>query len=310
MTKSPVDPGTGFPFLRLAVQANRSAAPDPKFEWFHVVESCKEAGVDALLITGREQPWTEEEVRVTRIGASSHLRLFRTQEVRQEDVCLHFISPEVSLPENLLVADLVRWVHDHAGAVILALKPGESISSSMELARRLGVDALGMSQDSFRGFTEDSWDLCSKVGLSVIAGIDVYPQNEFSKGACCNLVPAWVQNEQDLVNALRSNQLQIVRREESIASGMTPITRHPNLESSYILERHVAGRNTLEDHLGQFPRLTHDLEKTIERIEDEIACVEKLNAELGARLRRAFEGAAVAKVSAEKLLDEISSVSM
>lgn len=86
----------------------------------------------------------------------------------------------------------------------------------------------------------------------------------------------------------------------------TPPARiYPNLDSAYILERHTAMRNGLQDHLGQFPRLTHDLEKAIERIEDTIAHVEKLDAALGARLRKAFEGAGAARSASERLTDEL-----
>lgn len=189
-----------------------------------LIHRASQIGLEGLVITEHNHFWSSEEVQELRGRTQSKkLLILRGQEV---DTTLgHMLVYGYLKPVRwgIHLAELGRLVHDAGGAVVYAHPyrwggiPGkvfEEHSAAPDL-----FDALEAYNGNCRADEmAKAVTLAGRLGIPIVGGSDAHSDNMV--GLFCTDFPGGIENESDLVNALRKGAFTPCRLDEK---GFSPL---------------------------------------------------------------------------------------
>lgn len=178
------------------------------------VAAARRLGAKVLVFTEHEVSWARDELATLARETGGGVLLLGARELSCPDAHLMVVGCACDFDPLRPIADVVRSVHQRGGAVVLAHPADLHFQIPPALAAGWGVDAAEVSTARKRPVPRDRWDEWQARGIGLTAGLDAHKLPDMKAGFF-NLVPGWVESEEDLARALREHQVEIDLQETS-----------------------------------------------------------------------------------------------
>ncbi len=191
-------------------------SPDSRMDPFALCRRAEAIGLDGFVITEHDWLWTETELDELR-RAHPRLVILAGIEVsaREGHFLCYGVRNPFALPRGIGVAELCREVHSQGGAVVAAhpFRWGQKFDDILA-RQRPELDGLELMTSNMDAHCRRrASEVHHRLGIAGLGSSDAH--EEAVLGFCYSDFAATIRDSADLVEALRSRQVQAHERSSS-----------------------------------------------------------------------------------------------